>query len=134
MADSLSAQARSNNMSKISGKDTKPEITVRSFLHRKGFRFRKNLKKIYGNPDIVLKKYTTIIFVDGCFWHRHRGCKYASTPKSRKDFWKKKFRDNIQRDRNVNSTLKKEGWKVLRIWECEIKDGNLEFLAHQIKN
>ena len=133
MADTLNPDKRSWNMSQIKDKDSKPELLVRSYLHGRGFRFRTNVKSLPGRPDIVLKKYNTLVFVDGCFWHRHRGCKYAYTPKSRKDFWKTKFRNNIQRDKIVNRELNDNGWNVHRIWECEINEENLLVLAKQIK-
>jgi DNA mismatch endonuclease, patch repair protein len=109
-------------MSRIRSRNTKPEIKVRSILHRLGFRFRINVTKIPGKPDIVLPKYYSVILVHGCFWHRHPGCKYAYTPKSRIDFWEKKFQDNIKRDEIVLKQLNESGWRVLRIWECEVDD------------
>ena len=109
-------------MSKIKANNTKAEIAVRSFLHQNGLRFRVNQKNITGKPDIVLKKFNTIVFVDGCFWHRHKGCKYSYTPKSKIEFWKNKFNNNMNRDIKVNDILKNEGWNVLRIWECHVKE------------
>jgi DNA mismatch endonuclease (patch repair protein) len=111
---------RSWNMSRIRSKDTKPEIRLRSSLHRIGFRFRKNDKKLPGKPDIVLPKYRTIILVHGCYWHRHEGCKRATTPKSNTEFWIKKFKRNIARDEEVKSELESMGWHVIIVWECEI--------------
>ena len=122
MADRLSKEKRGWNMSRIRSKDTKPELLVRSLLHRMGYRFRLHRKDLPGCPDIVLPKYKTVIFVHGCYWHRHKGCKYAYTPKSRIEFWQKKFQGNIERDRKHQRDLKKLGWKVLIIWECEIID------------
>jgi len=122
MTDTLSSEHRSWNMSRIRSKDTKPEIIVRSLLHKKGFRFRLHVKSLPGNPDIVLPKYRAIIFVHGCFWHRHKECKFAYTPKTRIDFWNKKFQDNINRHSRVERDLINLGWKVFIIWECEIKD------------
>jgi len=133
MTDTLSKNKRSWNMSQIKGKSSNPELIVRSYLHGKGFRFRVNVKNLPGKPDIVLKKYNTLIFVDGCFWHRHKGCKYAYTPKSRKEFWRTKFRNNVKRDKIVNEELGKSGWNVHRIWECEINENNLDSLAKIIK-
>ncbi len=109
-------------MSRIRGKDTSPERKVRSLLHRAGYRFRLHDRNLPGIPDIILRKYGTVIFVHGCFWHRHAGCKYAYNPKSRVDFWKKKFKSNVDRDRKVLRELKSEGWKVIVIWECELRD------------
>lgn len=122
MVDRLSPERRSWNMSHIRGKNTRPERVVRSFLHRMGFRFRIRNQKLPGNPDIVLPKYRTAILVHGCFWHRHPGCKYAYTPKSRIDFWEGKFRRNVARDRMVNELLSQAGWRIIVIWECELED------------
>ena len=131
--DKISKNHRSWNMSRINGSDTKPEIAVRSFLHRQGLRFRVNDKKLPGKPDIVLKKYSTVVFVDGCFWHRHPSCRFAYTPKSRIKFWNGKFEKNIERDKNVNKLLKKLSWNIIRIWECEISDKKLEDLISIIR-
>jgi|TARA_B100001964_G_C13651280_1_gene344828 DNA mismatch endonuclease (patch repair protein) len=125
MTDIINKKRRSWNMSRIRSTNTQPEITVRSFLHRNGFRFRLHQKSIYGRPDIVLKKYKTVIFIDGCFWHRHKDCTYAYTPKSRIDFWNNKFESNIKRDKKVNKSLKNEGWNLIRIWECETEVNEL---------
>ena len=126
MADRISEERRSWNMSKIRGSNTKPERIVRSMLHRMGFRFRLNTKALPGKPDIVLSRYKTAIFVHGCFWHRHPNCKYAYSPKSRKDFWNKKFESNVKRDRLVRAEIEKLGWHVITIWECELRcRGNL---------
>lgn len=119
--DSLTPEKRSWNMSRIRGKDTKPELAVRSLLHRRGYRFRLSEKTLPGKPDIVLPKYRTAILVHGCFWHRHSGCKYAYTPKSRLDFWNQKFEENVVRDKNNLSRLQQKGWLPIVIWECEIK-------------
>jgi len=109
-------------MSRIKSRDTKPERIVRSLLHRMGYRFRLHRSDLPGNPDIILPKYRTVIFVHGCFWHRHSGCKYCYTPKSRVDFWKNKFAGTIERDRKVTQMLVDAGWQVLIVWECELKD------------
>ncbi len=122
MVDIISEERRSWNMSRIRGKDTKPEIIVRSMLHRMGYRFRLHRKDLPGKPDIVLTKYNTVIFVHGCFWHQHMGCKYAYKPKSRREFWEGKLRKNIERDSLHYEKLGKAGWLVLTIWECEAKD------------
>ena len=119
--DSLSPGHRSWNMSRIKNRDTKPELIVRSLLHRRGYRFRLHRKDLPGSPDIVLPKYKTVIFVHGCFWHRHKGCRYAYNPKSRVDFWQDKFKKNVQRDRKVQAVLIQLGWQVHVIWECETK-------------
>ena len=119
--DSLTPEKRSWNMSRIRGKDTRPEIAVRSLLHRMGYRFRTTDRKLPGKPDIVLPKYRTVILVHGCFWHRHPGCKYAYTPKSRLDFWERKFMGNVERDAKNLSLLQQQGWFPIVVWECEIK-------------
>ena len=107
-------------MSRIKSHDTMPERAVRCILHRLGFRFRLATgKKVFGKPDIVLPKYRTVVFVHGCFWHRHAGCKTCSTPKTRADFWQRKFATNVQRDANVRRLLRRAGWQVVVVWECE---------------
>ena len=134
MTDSISSKHRSWNMSKIKGANTKPEIAVRSYLHRNGFRFRIHDKKLPGKPDIALKKYSTALFIDGCFWHRHKGCKYSYTPKSRVKFWRTKFENNIKRDNIVNAHYTNSNWNQIRLWECEITSENLVNLVKQIRN
>jgi DNA mismatch endonuclease (patch repair protein) len=108
-------------MSLISAKETKPEIAVRSFLFKQGFRFRKNVSSLPGKPDIVLPKYHTIIFIHGCFWHGHVNCKKASIPSTNVDFWQNKIQNNISRDKKVKNQLKKSDWKIITVWECELK-------------
>ena len=115
------SEQRSRNMSAIKSKNTKPEIAVRKVLHSMGYRFRLHGKDLPGSPDIVLPKYKTVIFVHGCFWHRHENCKYASTPKTRKEFWENKFRENIVRDKSNQANLLSIGWKIIIIWECQLK-------------
>lgn len=123
MADRLTPEKRSWNMSRIRGKDTSIEQLVRKDLFARGFRFRKNVKTLPGTPDIVLPKYRTAIFIHGCFWHRHEGCKLAATPKSRAEFWQQKFDKNVANDKINKELLEDAGWKVIIIWECEIKKG-----------
>jgi len=130
--DTLSKEKRSWNMSRIKGKDTKPELIVRSLLHSMGYRYRLHQKNLPGKPDIVLKKYNAVIFVHGCFWHRHKGCKFAYEPKSRQEFWQRKFLENKARDKKNQSTLGKLGWKVLAIWECETD--HIEKLKRKVIN
>ena len=122
MADKLTPEHRSWNMSRIRGKDTKPELKVRSVLHRLGYRFRLHRKDLPGTPDIVLPRYQTVILVHGCFWHRHTKCKYAYTPKSRKKFWANKFSETVTRDERNRVALEEAGWFVGVIWECETRD------------
>ena len=120
------SEQRSMNMSAIKSKNTKPEIKVRKVLHSMGYRFRLHRKDLPGSPDIVLPKYKTVIFVHGCFWHRHKNCKYASTPKTRQEFWEAKFRENINRDKLNQENLSSKGWKIIIVWECEIKDKDFD--------
>ena len=121
MADIVSPERRSQNMSAIRSKDTKPEIYLRKLLFAEGYRYRIAEKSIPGHPDMFLRKYNTAIFVHGCFWHRHQGCKYAYTPKSRVEFWQKKFDDNVRRDAVVRTALQENNIKCLVVWECTIK-------------
>lgn len=115
MVDRISKETRSYNMSRIRGKDTKPEILVRKYLFSRGLRFRKNDKRYPGSPDIVLPKYKTIVFVHGCFWHLHEGCKYARIPKSNVDYWEKKLYRNRERDKHNQKELEKMGWNVITV-------------------
>jgi len=120
MADNRTIEQRSQNMKRIRAKDTKPELLVRRFLHAKGFRFRLYNKNIIGKPDLTLKKHNTLIFINGCFWHGHKNCKYAKKPTSNTEFWKAKISKNIIRDQRNIRLLRKDGWMVLIIWECQL--------------
>lgn len=119
-------KTRSYNMSCIKGKNTKPEEIVRKALFGKGFRYRKNDRRLPGTPDIVLPKYRTVIFVNGCFWHGHTGCKYYVVPKTNTEFWLNKINSNIDRDVLKATQLKELGWRVITVWECELKKDKLE--------
>ncbi|MDD6047319.1 MAG: very short patch repair endonuclease [bacterium] len=121
MADIVSPEKRSQNMSAIRSKNTKPEVYLRRLLFAEGYRYRIAEKSIPGHPDIFLRKYNTAIFINGCFWHRHQGCKYAYTPKTRVEFWQRKFNDNIHRDEDVKQKLQARRIKCLIIWECTLK-------------
>jgi len=121
MADTLTSERRSWNMSRIRGRDTRPELVLRSLLHRAGFRFRLHAKQLPGRPDIILPRYRTAIFVHGCFWHRHFGCRNAATPSTRREFWQAKFDGNVSRDARNQAALEAAGWTVLTVWECELK-------------
>lgn len=125
MADVHDKQTRSYNMSQIKGKNTKPEILVRKFLFSKGFRFRLHVKDLPGKPDIVLPKYKTIIFINGCFWHGHDNCKYFVIPKTRTDWWLNKIYGNKQKDSENFIQLSQIGWKIVTIFECELKRDKL---------
>ena len=136
MSDKLTPERRSWNMSRIKGKDTKIEVEVRKYLFSKGYRFRKNDKRYPGKPDIVLPKYHVAIFVHGCFWHRHEGCKDATIPKTRTEFWLEKFVKNVKNDQIKQEKLRELGWKVIVIWECELKKNfmkTMEWLEQELK-
>ena len=122
MADTISPERRSRNMASIRSKDTKPEVYLRKLLYHNGFRYRKNYSGVFGHPDIYLPKYKVAIFVHGCYWHRHSGCRYAYMPKSRVDFWQKKFDDNVRRDQLVQETLEHQGIRYIVVWECTINE------------
>nr|DAT36010.1 MAG TPA: DNA G:T-mismatch repair endonuclease [Caudoviricetes sp.] len=134
MVDTISKEQRSATMAKVHSKNTKPEILVRSFLFRKGYRFRICQNNLPGHPDIVLKKYKSVIFVHGCFWHGHDGCKNARIPKSNVDFWTNKIERNKKRFDDVKKQLELKGWKVLVVWECELKTREREKTFHKIIN
>lgn len=134
--DSISPEHRSWNMAQIKGKDTKIEVRVRQYLFSKGFRFRKNDKRFPGKPDVVLPKYKTVIFVNGCFWHMHEGCKQGRLPKSNVEYWEEKLAKNVANDKKHNQQLIEMGWKPITIWECELKndfEGTLERIIKQLK-
>ena len=136
MADVHTPEQRSYNMSRIHSKNTKPEELVRKFLFSQGFRYRKNDAKLPGKPDIVLPKYKAVIFVNGCFWHGHEGRRYFVWPKNNAEFWKEKITGNIQRDKHNHQLLANQGWRVIEIWECQLKrsvvDNTLQNLVLQI--
>ena len=136
MADVHTPEQQSYNMSRIHSKNTKPEELVRKFLFSQGFRYRKNDAKLPGKPDIVLPKYKAVIFVNGCFWHGHEGCRYFVWPKNNAEFWKEKITGNIQRDKHNHQLLANQGWRVIEIWECQLKrsvvDDTLQNLVLQI--
>lgn len=121
MADVHTPEQRHRNMSAIRSKNTKPEELVRKYLFAQGFRYRKNDPRLPGKPDIVLPKYKTVIFVNGCFWHGHEGCRYFVWPENNADFWRKKIGSNIERDAKKHADLTATGWRVITIWECELK-------------
>jgi DNA mismatch endonuclease (patch repair protein) len=126
MADVHSKETRSYNMSRIKSKDTKPELLVRKFLHKNGFRYRLHVKDMPGKPDIVLPKYKTVIFIHGCFWHGHEGCKKAALPQTRREWWETKINYNIKNDTNAESLLTASGWKVITIWQCNMSKSLIE--------
>ena len=133
--DKHTKEVRSFNMSQVKSKDTKPEILVRKFLFSKGLRFRLYDKKLSGKPDIVLPKYKTVVFIQGCFWHGHKNCKYASIPKTRTEFWLNKIEGNIKRDKSNIEKLIDEGWNVLQVFTCELKkDKREQTLNNVLKN
>lgn len=134
MADIKTKESRSYNMSRIGGKDTKPEEIVRKYLFSKGFRYRKNVRNLPGSPDLVLPKYRTVVFVNGCFWHGHEGCKYFVWPKSNAEFWRKKIEANISRDQRKEAQLKDMGWNVLVVWECELRPPRRQATLERLEN
>jgi len=131
MTDVVDRATRSRMMSGIRGRDTKPEKQVRSFLHRAGLRFRLHAS-LPGKPDLVFPRHGAVAFVHGCFWHRHPGCRYATTPSSNVDFWQAKFDANVARDKRVTRQLRKEGWRVLVVWECQLSSSALDSVARKI--
>lgn len=132
----MTPEQRSRCMSRIKGRDTKPEMMVRKFLFSKGLRYRVNVPTLPGKPDIVLAKYKTVIFIDGCFWHGHEGCRYSTIPKTNTDFWLTKITRNSARDHEVTVSLTALGWRVIRLWECTLKpqhrEATLSHLLHTI--
>ena len=139
LTDIFTKKKRSEIMSRISGKETKPEILVRKLLFANGFRYRKNDKRYPGKPDIVLPKYKTVIFINGCFWHGHKNCKKANLPKTNYEFWKNKIDENIQRDKKIYEQLKVQGWNVLILWQCQLNNQNnikrtIDKLIKNLKN
>lgn len=121
MVDVHSKEVRSFNMSRIRGKDSKPELLVRKFLFTSGFRYRLHVKALPGKPDIVLKKYNAIIFIHGCFWHKHENCRYFVIPKSRTEWWIEKLNQNVKRDILSKTALENDGWRLLIVWECQLR-------------
>jgi DNA mismatch endonuclease, patch repair protein len=122
MADNLTAQQRSRNMSRVKGRDTKPELLVRSVVHSLGYRFRLHGKELPGRPDLVLPRHRKVIFVHGCFWHGHAGCRRAARPSTNREFWDRKIEGNVARDAANVRALRRAGWKVLVVWQCALKD------------
>ena len=131
MADVVDRATRSRMMSAIRGRDTRPELEVRRLLHREGLRFRLHAA-LPGKPDLVFPKYEAVVFVHGCFWHRHPNCRYATTPASNQEFWQAKFNANVARDKRVVARLRREGWRVFTVWACRITEGRRRALARQI--
>ncbi|MAN77464.1 MAG: very short patch repair endonuclease [Rhizobiales bacterium] len=121
MTDIVDQQTRSRMMSEIRGKNTKPELSLRRALHARGFRFRLHSSKVHGRPDLVLPKHGAVVFVHGCFWHRHEGCRYTTTPSTRPEFWQAKFEANVARDLAVRRALLEDGWRVATVWECALR-------------
>ena len=134
MNDVHTPEVRSFNMSRIKGKNTKPEEMVRKYLFSNGFRYRKNVSNLPGKPDIVLPKYKTCVFVNGCFWHGHEGCRYFVWPKSNENFWKDKITKNRERDQRNYTLLEQMGWNVLLVWECQLKKDKRDITLAQLKD
>jgi len=131
MIDIVDQSTRSRMMAAIGGRNTKPEIVLRRALHSLGFRFRLHSKQVVGRPDIVLAKHNAVIFVHGCFWHRHEGCRYKTTPTSRQEFWTAKFEANVARDSVVRAALLERGWRVAIVWECALRNPGQVLVASQ---
>jgi DNA mismatch endonuclease (patch repair protein) len=134
MSDLFTPEKRSGIMRKIGQKNTKPELIVRKLVHAMGYRYRLHVSTLPGKPDIVFPKYKKVIFVHGCYWHQHEGCNRATIPKTNVEFWTRKFRENMARDKKVSVELEALGWKVLTVWQCETKRGEIESLREVIKN
>jgi DNA mismatch endonuclease (patch repair protein) len=133
MADVHNIETRSYNMSQIKGKNTKPEMLVRKFLFHNGFRYRLHDKTLPGKPDIIITKYKTIVFVNGCFWHGHKGCKYFVIPKTKTEWWLNKIKTTQKKDKQSEIELNVQGWKVIHVWECELKKDNVDSRLSSLK-
>ena len=133
MPDIVDPGTRSRMMSGIRGRDTQPELLVRRYLHAHGYRYRLHVRDLPGKPDIVLPRYVAVVFVHGCFWHHHPGCRFAYLPKSRQEFWEPKLRGNAERDAKHQSELECAGWRVFTVWECETNGDSLDRLAQTIR-
>jgi DNA mismatch endonuclease (patch repair protein) len=134
MADIVDRATRSRMMAGIRGRDTTPERIVRSHLHRAGLRFALHDSRLSGRPDIVLPKWGAVVFVHGCYWHRHRGCRFATTPSTRVEFWNRKFAENVARDRRNVRALRRDGWRVFVVWECRTSPRALNALVRRIRS
>lgn len=135
MTDIVDKQTRSRMMAGIRGRNTKPEVVLRRALHARGYRFRLHSTRVPGKPDILLAKYNAAVFVHGCFWHRHAGCKYTTTPSTRREFWQNKFSANVSRDEAVQDALKASGWRVAIVWECSLRHASqIESATDQLSN
>ena len=133
MADTVDSITRSRMMSGIRSQNTKPELIVRSLLHGDGFRYRIHDRSLPGSPDLVFRSLKTVVFVHGCYWHRHSGCGLAYEPKSRVEFWEKKFSDNVRRDQAARSELRSQGWTVFVVWECQTRSGDLQWILDEMR-
>ena len=132
MVDIVDTETRSRMMSNIRGKDTKPELILRRALHARGLRYRLHVKDLPGKPDLVFPKFRAVVFVHGCFWHRHPGCAKATTPATRVEFWQEKFRANVLRDQKNSERLTETGWRICTVWECELTNGLFDCTAEHV--
>ncbi|WP_338501531.1 DNA mismatch endonuclease Vsr [Sphingomonas kaistensis] len=132
MSDVVDRTTRSRMMANIRGKNTKPEVELRSALHRRGLRFRIHDKRLPGRPDIVFPKYKAVVHVHGCYWHRHRGCRFATTPSSNIEFWQAKFNSNVDRDWKTDRALKEAGWRTFVVWECSMREAGATAIAAKV--
>lgn len=134
MTDVVDRATRSRMMAGIRGRDTKPELVVRKYLHKLGFRYRITPRDLPGHPDIVLPKYRTAVFVHGCFWHRHDNCRFAAVPSTNREFWQAKFKANVARDKRVSDQLESAGWRVIIVWECQVTPARLQLLTEELRS
>lgn len=134
MIDTVDKATRSRIMSAIRGKNTKPEITLRHAIHRRGFRYRLHARNLPGTPDLVFRRYNAVCFVHGCFWHHHEGCKLATIPATRTDYWSEKFEKNVERDKRAKSLLLEEGWRVATLWECALVRDRFEVTVEKLES
>ena len=132
MTDIVRPETRSRMMARIRGKDTQPEMAIRRALHAAGFRYRLHVPSLPGRPDLVLPKYSAVCLVHGCYWHRHADCRYATTPATRPEFWKEKFRSNVERDRRQQRQLREMGWRVAVVWECALKQKKADVVVKRL--
>lgn len=132
MADIVDRATRSRMMAAIKGKDTRPELLLRRALHARGFRYRLHARSLPGRPDLVLPRWRAVVFVHGCFWHRHPGCRYATTPATRPQFWQEKFDANVARDIRSIEALQAQHWRTAIIWECALRSGHVEMVAEEL--
>lgn len=134
MSDTFSPEQRHQVMSRIRDKNTRPELAVRRYIHGSGLRYSLHAKNLPGKPDMVLRKFKVVVFINGCFWHAHEGCKYFRFPKTNREYWERKINANVARDKQSYDTLRWDGWRVLVVWECELKNGNADARCARLRH